>query len=128
MTDDMLMDRIFRAFDRDNDSNICMEEWIHGLSVFLRGSLEEQMSYCFNVYDLNSNGYITREEMFQMLKHSLIKQPTEEDPDEGFCFIVNIFVVSCFFFGLYELLLTRSLFMVKIFELFLTRVCEIAPK
>ena len=28
---------------------------------------------CFNVYDLNSDGYITREEIFHMLKHSLIK-------------------------------------------------------
>ena len=28
---------------------------------------------CFEVYDLNSDGYITREEMFHMLKHSLIK-------------------------------------------------------
>ena len=28
---------------------------------------------CFNVYDLNSDGFITREEMFHMLKHSLIK-------------------------------------------------------
>lgn len=90
MTDDILMDRIFRAFDKDNDSNICMEEWIFGLSVFLRGTPEEQMSYCFNVYDLNSNGYITREEMFHMLKHSLIKQPTEEDPDEGVKDLVEI--------------------------------------
>ncbi|XP_057293994.1 calaxin-like isoform X2 [Hydractinia symbiolongicarpus] len=90
MTDDILMDRIFRAFDQDNDSNISMEEWIHGLSVFLRGSLEEQMQYCFSVYDLNSDGYITREEMFHMLKHSLVKQPSEEDPDEGVKDLVEI--------------------------------------
>ena len=38
---------------------------------------------CFTVYDLNGDGYISREEMFQLLKSSLIKQPTEEDPDEG---------------------------------------------
>lgn len=35
------------------------------------------------MYDLNDDGYISREEMFQMLKDSLISQPTEEDPDEG---------------------------------------------
>uniref|UniRef100_A0A7M5XGS1 EF-hand domain-containing protein n=1 Tax=Clytia hemisphaerica TaxID=252671 RepID=A0A7M5XGS1_9CNID len=90
MTDDILMDRIFRAFDTDNDSNISMEEWIMGLSVFLRGTLDEQARYCFNVYDLNSDGYITREEMYHMLKHSLIKQPTEEDPDEGVKDLVEI--------------------------------------
>eukprot|EP00795_Rhopilema_esculentum_P014274 gene14274-5303_t len=38
---------------------------------------------CFEVYDLNGDGYIQREEMFHMLKNCLIKQPTEEDPDEG---------------------------------------------
>lgn len=40
-------------------------------------------SDCFEVYDLNADGYISREEMFQILKNSLTKQPTEEDPDEG---------------------------------------------
>jgi hypothetical protein len=38
---------------------------------------------CFEVYDLNADGYISREEMFQILKNSLTKQPTDEDPDEG---------------------------------------------
>ncbi|OXB84729.1 UNVERIFIED_CONTAM: hypothetical protein H355_001206 [Colinus virginianus] len=38
---------------------------------------------CFKVYDLNNRGYISREEIFQMLKNSLPKQPSEEDPDEG---------------------------------------------
>ncbi|XP_056336227.1 calaxin isoform X2 [Danio aesculapii] len=45
---------------------------------------------CFEVYDLNGDGYISREEMFQMLKDSLIRQPTEEDPDEGIKDIVEI--------------------------------------
>ncbi|GFO37811.1 EF-hand calcium-binding domain-containing protein 1 [Plakobranchus ocellatus] len=38
---------------------------------------------CFQVYDLNSDGYISREEMFHLLKSTLVKQSTEEDPDEG---------------------------------------------
>jgi len=83
MTDDILMDRVFKAFDTDNDSAINMKEWVFGLSIFLRGSLMEKMKYCFEVYDLNGDGYIQREEMFHMLKNCLIKQPTEEDPDEG---------------------------------------------
>ena len=28
---------------------------------------------CFMVYDLNGDGYISREEMFQLLKYSLVK-------------------------------------------------------
>jgi len=90
MTDDILMDRVFRAFDKDMDSNLSQEEWVLGLSVFLRGTLEERVAYCFNVYDMNNDGYISREEMFQMLKNSMVKQTTEEDPDEGIKDIVEL--------------------------------------
>ena len=44
----------------------------------------------FEVFDLNGDGHISREEMFQMLKSCLIKQPSEEDPDEGIKDIVEI--------------------------------------
>uniref|UniRef100_A0A8C7GJI6 Calaxin n=1 Tax=Oncorhynchus kisutch TaxID=8019 RepID=A0A8C7GJI6_ONCKI len=90
MTDDMIMDRVFRAFDKDNDSYVSVKEWIEGLSIFLRGTLDEKIKYCFDVYDLNGDGYISREEMFHMLKNSLIRQPTEEDPDEGIKDLVEI--------------------------------------
>ncbi|XP_039273510.1 calaxin-like [Styela clava] len=83
MTEDLLMDRVFRAFDTDSDSYINTKEWVEGLSVFMRGTLDEKIDYTFKVYDLNGDSYISREEMFQMLKNSLVKQPTEEDPDEG---------------------------------------------
>ena len=45
---------------------------------------------CFGIYDLNSDGYISREEMFQMLKSTMVKQQTEEDPDEGIKDLVEI--------------------------------------
>ncbi|XP_035039305.2 EF-hand calcium-binding domain-containing protein 1-like [Hippoglossus stenolepis] len=83
MTDDLIMDRVFRTFDKDNDSFVNEKEWIEGLCIFLRGTLDEKIKYCFNVYDLNSDNYISREKMFHMLKDSLIRQPSEEDPDEG---------------------------------------------
>ena len=38
MTDDILMDRIFKYFDTVNDGNITREEWIMGLNIFLKGS------------------------------------------------------------------------------------------
>ena len=47
---------------------------------------------CFNIYDLNSDGYISREEMFQMLKTTIVKQPTEEDPEEGIKDLVEIMI------------------------------------
>uniref|UniRef100_A0A3Q3K6K2 EF-hand domain-containing protein n=1 Tax=Monopterus albus TaxID=43700 RepID=A0A3Q3K6K2_MONAL len=90
MTDDMILDGVFRTFDKDNDSFVSMKEWIEGLSVFLRGTLDEKIKYCFHVYDLNNDNYISRDEMFHMLKNSLIRQPTEEDPDEGIKDLVEI--------------------------------------
>lgn len=90
MTDDFFMDRVFRAFDKDSDGALNQEEWVAGMSIFLRGTLLEKMEYCFGIYDLNSDGYISREEMFQMLKSTMVKQQTEEDPDEGIKDLVEI--------------------------------------
>ena len=42
MTEEILMDRVFRAFDEDLDGFISMKDWVQGLSTFLRGSLEEK--------------------------------------------------------------------------------------
>ncbi|NXU95662.1 EFCB1 protein, partial [Xiphorhynchus elegans] len=83
MADDAVLDRVFSTFDRDNNGCITVVEWVEGLAILLRGTLEEKTKYCFTIYDLNGDGYISREEMFQMLKNSLINQPTEEEPDEG---------------------------------------------
>ena len=33
---------VFKAFDKDNDSIVNAEEWVTGLSTFLRGTLEER--------------------------------------------------------------------------------------
>lgn len=47
------------------------------------GTEEEQIQYCFNIYDLNGDGYISREEMLAMLKTCLGRQGLEDDPEEG---------------------------------------------
>jgi hypothetical protein len=108
MTDDFFMDRrkclvthsrglgrfvfclVFRAFDKDSDSRLNRKEWVQGMSVILRGTLDEKMEFCFNIYDLKSAGYILREEMFHLLKSTMVKQPTEEDPEEGIKDLVEI--------------------------------------
>ncbi|XP_056339607.1 calaxin isoform X1 [Oenanthe melanoleuca] len=90
MTDEVVLDRVFSIFDRDNDGCITVVEWVEGLAVLLRGTLEEKMKLCFTVYDLNGDGYISKEEMFQMLKNSLLIQPADEEPDEGVKDLVEI--------------------------------------
>lgn len=90
MTEDLLMDRVFKTFDKNNDGMIDDFEWVEGLAVFLRGDLEDKIAYAFAVYDINGDGYISRDEMFQMLKTCQVRQPIEEDPDEGIKDLVEI--------------------------------------
>ncbi|EPQ13881.1 EF-hand calcium-binding domain-containing protein 1 [Myotis brandtii] len=91
MTDDKLMNRVFFAFDKDSDNCINVNEWVKGLSVFLRGTFEEKLKFCFEVYYLNGDdGYISREEIFDMLRNSLHKQLSEEETDEGIKELVEI--------------------------------------
>ncbi|XP_069111453.1 calaxin-like [Argopecten irradians] len=92
MTDDVLIDRVFRAFDIDADGYLSEEEWVRGISIFLKGTMEEQIKYAFSVYDQNSDGFISREEMFQFLKNCLVNQQTEEDPDEGVKDLIEIVI------------------------------------
>ncbi|XP_047520662.1 EF-hand calcium-binding domain-containing protein 1 isoform X1 [Pieris napi] len=86
VTEEVVLDRIWSSWDRGvngGEGALKFEAWAKGLSVLLRGSNEEKRTYCFGVYDLNSDGYITKDEMFLLLKNSLLKQPGDEDPDEG---------------------------------------------
>lgn len=85
------MERIFCAWEKGFEGlPVRLDGWILGLSVFLRGSQEEKMGYCFRVYDLNTDGFITKDEMFALLRNCLIKQPQDEDPDEGVKDLVEI--------------------------------------
>ncbi|XP_033640019.1 EF-hand calcium-binding domain-containing protein 1-like isoform X2 [Asterias rubens] len=90
VTDDLILDRIVRVFDTDSDNYVSQSEWLHGLSIFLRGTIEEKKQFCFKVYDLNDDGFITKEEVFNLLKNSMAKLQTEEDPDEGIKDLVDI--------------------------------------
>lgn len=68
VTENMLMDRIFCVWDRNNCGLITVENWFRGLSLFVKGTIAEQIAYCFSIYDLNADGYISKEEMFQLLR------------------------------------------------------------
>ena len=48
------------------------------------GTTDEQTNYCFSIYDLNDDGYISKEEMLTMMKTCLVKQGgNEDDGEEG---------------------------------------------
>lgn len=49
VNNDNLIERIFSAFDKSNKLVITMESWALGMSVFLRGTLDEKINFCFQV-------------------------------------------------------------------------------
>ncbi|KAG5892602.1 hypothetical protein JTB14_036735 [Gonioctena quinquepunctata] len=83
MTDDNLMDRIFLAIDKGPSSHISMEVWATTLSLFLRGTLEEKMEFCFSVYDIMGEGLLGRDTIFYLLRNSLVSSTGDEDAEES---------------------------------------------
>ncbi|CAH1271817.1 NCALD [Branchiostoma lanceolatum] len=60
--------QIFRTFDRDASGSVDFREFIIGLSTLLRGTTVERLKWIFNMYDLDSNGSVTKGELIRVLK------------------------------------------------------------
>ncbi|XP_019581426.1 calsenilin isoform X2 [Rhinolophus sinicus] len=52
---------LFSAFDADGNGAIHFEDFVVGLSILLRGTVQEKLKWAFNLYDINKDGYITKE-------------------------------------------------------------------
>ncbi|XP_062352952.1 Kv channel-interacting protein 2 isoform X2 [Cinclus cinclus] len=59
---------LFNAFDTDHDGSVSFEDFVSGLSTILRGTIDDRLNWAFNLYDLNKDGCITREEMLDIMK------------------------------------------------------------
>ncbi|XP_064630271.1 Kv channel-interacting protein 1-like isoform X8 [Lineus longissimus] len=58
---------VFNTFDKDNNGTINFEEFVMGLSVLSRGSLHEKLQWAFDLYDINGDGIITKDEMLDIV-------------------------------------------------------------
>ncbi|XP_039282823.1 Kv channel-interacting protein 1 isoform X1 [Nilaparvata lugens] len=54
---------VFNTLDQDRSGLLSFEDFVHGLSILSRGSLDEKLRWTFSLYDINGDGRITREEM-----------------------------------------------------------------
>ncbi|XP_069610163.1 A-type potassium channel modulatory protein KCNIP2 isoform X1 [Ranitomeya imitator] len=59
---------LFNAFDTDHNGSVSFEDFVAGLSIILRGTIDDKLNWAFNLYDLNKDGCITKEEMMDIMK------------------------------------------------------------
>lgn len=78
--DDYIIDRVFLYLDRGTKRSpfVTLETWITILSLFLRGTLDEKMRYCFYIYDLGGVGRIKRNDMIKLLRKCFIYEKDED--------------------------------------------------
>ncbi|XP_066573220.1 Kv channel-interacting protein 1 isoform X2 [Amia ocellicauda] len=59
---------LFNAFDSAHNGSVKFEDFVTALSVLLRGSVREKLQWTFNLYDINKDGYINKEEMTDIVR------------------------------------------------------------
>ncbi|XP_048146221.1 calsenilin isoform X3 [Corvus hawaiiensis] len=59
---------LFDAFDADRNGALCFQDFAMGLSVLLRGTEQQKLKWTFDLYDVNKDGYVTKEDMLEIMK------------------------------------------------------------
>ena len=64
-----IVQRIIKIFDKNNDGKLSFYEFVLGLSSLTNsGNHEEKLKIAFQIYDMNSDGYISNGDLFNLLK------------------------------------------------------------
>lgn len=58
---------VFKTFDQNRNGSINFQQFINRLSSLSRGSTQDKLRWAFNLYDINGDGYITKQEMLNIV-------------------------------------------------------------
>ena len=61
---------VFKTFDHDKSGRINFRQFISMLSIQLKGNLQQKLEWAFDLYDIEKNGYISKEEVLEMISVS----------------------------------------------------------
>ncbi|XP_013785697.2 neuronal calcium sensor 1-like [Limulus polyphemus] len=61
------VDYIFNVLDVNKDGVVSFKEFITAISVTTHGSIDEKLNWAFRLYDIDSDGYVCRSEMLDIV-------------------------------------------------------------
>ena len=74
--------RILSLFELDEEGNVNFRSFISTLAIFApHGDMKRKMQYAFDIYDIDGDGYISKEELATVLKMMVGNNLTPEQVD-----------------------------------------------
>ncbi|KAK3575864.1 hypothetical protein CHS0354_006487 [Potamilus streckersoni] len=61
-------EHVFRSFDENRNGTVDFKEFIIGLCISGSTNVQNKLRWAFNMYDINGDGFITKDEMQQIIK------------------------------------------------------------